>query len=432
MRRGPAQERRLPGPTPGLGPKARARHGAQESGGGGRYRGGPMTLFLASVASSGEAREALRCGADIIDAKDAAKGALGALQAEAIQAIVTAVAGSVPVSAVTGDVAMVPSLLAAAAAAIAASGPQFVKVGLFPDPLRPDCIRALTPLARSRKLIGVMFADRGAEVALIKLMAAAGFAGAMLDTASKGGGRLLDHWDVAAMRAFIGECRAHQLMSGLAGSLETPDIPRLLPLEPDVLGFRGALCAGYDRTRTLVADQVRLVRDLIPRDPRSSAATKADTVDYRLLAARGYAGDSGSASDCIFVRNFVLPIRVGAYAHEHAAKQRVRFDVEAQISRAPRAAEDMRDVVSYDLLTDGIRLMVDRGHIPLLETLAESIASMVLSHPRVLRVRVTLEKLDVGPGSVGIEITRERAADVAKVHALYPAAGPSGDPKAAD
>ena len=99
---------------------------------------------------------------------------------------------------------------------------------------------------------------------------------------------------------------------------------------------------------------------------------------------------------------------------------------------APRAAEDMRDVVSYDLLTDGIRLMVDRGHIPLLETLAESIASMVLSHPRVLRVRLTLEKLDVGPGSVGIEITRERAADVAKVHALYPAAGPSGDPKAAD
>ena len=393
-----------------------------------------MTLFLASVASSAEAREALSCGADIIDAKDAAKGALGALQAEAIQAIVTAVAGSVPVSAVTGDVAMVPSLLAAAATAIAASGPAFVKVGLFPDPLRPDCIRALAPLARSRKLIGVMFADRGAEVALIKLMAEAGFAGAMLDTASKGGGRLLDHWEVAAMRAFIGECRAHGLMSGLAGSLETPDIPRLLPLEPDVLGFRGALCAGYDRTQTLVADQVRLVRDLIPRDPRSSAARKADSVDYRLLAARGYAGDSGSetASDCIFVRNFVLPIRVGAYAHEHAAKQRVRFDVEAQISRAPRAAEDMRDVVSYDLLTDGIRLMVDRGHIPLLETLAESIAAMVLSHPRVLRVRVTLEKLDVGPGGVGIEITRERAADVAKVHALYPAARPSGDPKVAD
>jgi FolB domain-containing protein len=393
-----------------------------------------MTLFLASVASSEEALLALRRGADIVDAKDAAKGALGALAADAIRAIVGAVAGRASVSAVTGDGPMVPALMVEAAAAIAGTGPDFVKVGLFPDPHRAECIRALAPVARTTKLIGVMFADRGADRALVRLMAEAGFAGAMLDTASKRGGRLLEHWDVPALRAFIGECRAQALLSGLSGSLETPDIPRLLQLEPDVLGFRGALCAGHDRTHTLVADQVRLVRDLIPLDPRSPAATSPDTVDYRLLAARGYSGDSGAdtPSDCIFVRDFVLPIRVGAYAHEHAREQRVRFDVEAQISRSTRAAEDMRDIVSYDLLTDGIRLMVDRDHILLLETLAESIAALVLGHPRVLRVRVKLEKLDLGPGSVGIEITRERAPEVAKVHALYPAARPPGDPKVAD
>ena len=392
-----------------------------------------MTLFLASVASSDEALLALRRGADIIDAKDAANGTLGALAGETIRAIRGAVAGRAPVSAVTGDVAMVPALLVEAAATIARMGPDFVKVGLFPDPQRPDCIRALAPLARTTKLIGVMFADRGADPALLARLKAAGFAGAMLDTAAKRGGRLLDHWDAPALRGFIGECRAQGLLSGLSGSLETPDIPRLLQLEPDVLGFRGALCAGHDRTQALVPDQVRLVRDLIPRDPRSPATASAE-VDYRLLAARGYAGDSGTQtpSDCIFIRDFVLPIRVGAYAHEHARAQRVRFDVEAQISRSARAAEDMRDVVSYDLLTDGIRLMVDGDHIPLLETLAERIAALVLSHPRVLQVRVKLEKLDVGPGGVGIEITRERTADVANVYALYPSARPPGDPKVAD
>jgi FolB domain-containing protein len=392
-----------------------------------------MTLFLASVASGDEALLALRRGADIIDAKDAANGALGALAGETVRAILAAVAGHAPVSAVTGDVAMVPALLLEAAAAMARQGPDFVKVGLFPDPQRPDCIRALAPVARTTKLIGVMFADREADRALLPLMAEAGFAGAMLDTASKRSGRLLDHWEVPALRAFIGECRAQGLLSGLSGSLETPDIPRLLQLEPDVLGFRGALCAGHDRTQALVAEQVRLIRDLIPRDPRSPAAASAE-VDYRLLAARGYSSDSETQtpSDCIFVRDFVLPIRVGAYAHEQASEQRVRFDIEAQISRSGRAAEDMRDVVSYDLLTDGIRLLVDGDHIPLLETLAERIAALVLSHPRVLRVRVKLEKLDVGPGGVGIEITRERAAEVAKVHALYPAARTPGDPKVAD
>jgi hypothetical protein len=33
-----------------------------------------------------------------------------------------------------------------------------------------------------------------------------------------------------------------------------------------------------------------------------------------------------------------------------------------------------------------------------------------------------VEKLDVGPGGVGVEIVRERTADAADVHQLYPAA----------
>jgi (5-formylfuran-3-yl)methyl phosphate synthase len=394
-----------------------------------------MTLFLASVANAGEAQIALRAGADILDAKDAAKGALGALDRDVLAAIVATVAGSRPVSAVTGDLPMIPSQLIEVAAALAETGLDYVKVGLFPDPRRPECIRALAPLARTTRIIGVMFADLGADPSLLPLMAQAGLAGAMLDTAAKRNGRLLDHWDVAAMRAFIGEGRAQGLMCGLAGSLETPDIPRLLRLEPDVLGFRGALCVGQDRAATLEPDRVRLIRDLIPRDPRGCGGPPADTVDYSLLAARGYAGEPGKddrATDRIFIRDWVLPIRVGAYAHERATRQRVRFNVDADVMRAPRAAEDMRDVVSYDLLTDGIRLLVDRDHIPLLETLAENIAALVLSHPRVLRVRIALEKLDLGPGSVGIEITRERSADVAKVYQLYPPASPRPDPKVAE
>jgi len=75
-------------------------------------------------------------------------------------------------------------------------------------------------------------------------MANNGFTGAMLDTAKKGAGRLLNHMDIAALDGFIGHCRENRLMAGLAGSLEAPDVPRLLPLEPDYLGFRGSLCHG--------------------------------------------------------------------------------------------------------------------------------------------------------------------------------------------
>jgi dihydroneopterin aldolase len=392
-----------------------------------------MTLFLASVASPDEAEIALAQGADIIDLKDPGTGALGALAPDVVRASVTAVARRRPVSAVTGDLPMRPDILADAAERMAAAGVDYVKVGLFPDARREDCIRALAPVARTIKVVGVMFADHGADTALVPVMAGSGFAGAMLDTAVKGSGRLLRHWDITALKDFVASCRGRGLMAGLAGSLETPDIPRLLLLEPDVLGFRRALC-GQDRAGPIDPQAVGIVRGLIPLDPRSAAYQdlSAPKVDYRLLAARGYSAEPGkdAPTDRIFVRDLVLPVRIGAYAHEREKPQRVRFDIEIRAYRIAHAVEDMRDVVSYDLVIDGIRMLVAHEHFAFVENLAERIAALLLAHPRVAGATVRVEKLEVGPGAAGVEITRERPAEVAKVHHLYPAAAAEADPKA--
>lgn len=392
-----------------------------------------MTLLLASVTGPDEAAVALAHGADIIDLKDASRGALGALDRDVLRATVAAVNGRRPVSAVTGDLPMEPDVIAAAVARTAETKVDYVKVGLFPGPRRQDCIRALAPLAQTTKIVGVMFADRSADNDLIKLMAESGFAGAMLDTADKRAGRLIDCMDVAALRVFVGACREHGLMAGLAGSLEAPDVPRLLLLEPDYLGFRGALCVGRDRTAGIDPAAIAIIRELIPLDARSAADEGTATrVDYRLLAARGYSlEDSGDgATDHIFVRDFVLPARIGAYAREREKPQNVRFNVDAKVRRIGHGVEDMRDVFSYDVITDGIRIIVAQEHIAFLETLAERVAASVLGHPRVVSVTVRVEKLDVGPGAVGVEIVRDRPADVARVHHLYPAA--TRQPKAAE
>jgi dihydroneopterin aldolase len=44
----------------------------------------------------------------------------------------------------------------------------------------------------------------------------------------------------------------------------------------------------------------------------------------------------------------------------------------------------------------------------------------VLAHARVFGVTVRAEKLDIGPGAVGVEIRRERPAEMANVRHLYP------------
>jgi (5-formylfuran-3-yl)methyl phosphate synthase len=392
-----------------------------------------MTLMLASVTGAPEAEIAVRHGADIIDIKDVRSG-FGAADPASVAATLDAVARRRPVSAVTGRQDMEPEALLRAAGTLADAGASYIKIALYPDSKRSDCLRALSALAARARLIGVMFADHGLDEALVGLMAECGFCGVMIDTFNKDRGRLLDHMDVAAVGHFTDEAHSRGLMAGLAGSLEAPDIPRLLLAAPDVLGFRRALCAGEDRNGPLSAEAIDIVRGLIPVDVRRTDAGSpppSSKLDYRLLAARGYSLEPKEDGDRVFVRDFVLPVRVGAYAHERGKMQNVRFNVEARTRRADRLAEDMRDVVSYDLITDSIRIIAAQEHIALVETLAERIAALILTHPRVSSVTVRVEKLEVGPGAAGVEIVRHRPSEVAKVHHLYPTATASADPKAA-
>jgi dihydroneopterin aldolase len=386
--------------------------------------------MLASVTGPEEADIAVRQGADIVDLKDVGAG-FGTVTPEVVRATVAAVGRRRPVSAVVGERAADVERIAATAWALAEAGASYIKIGLSPDRQRDDLIRMLAPLARSAKLIGVMFADDRADSALIPVMEQSGFAGVMLDTARKTGARLLDHMDITELALFVDAAHANGLMAGLAGSLETPDIPRLLPLAPDVLGFRRALCVDHDRNGRIDPDAVAAVRALIPADTltRHHGGEAVPKVDYRVLAARGYSIDSDkedAAIDRIFVRDFDLPVSIGSYFHERAKPQHVRFNVEARIYRGDRIAEDMRDVFSYDLIKDSIRMVVAQEHIALVETLAERIAALLLTYPRVAGVTVRVEKLDIG---AGVEIVRERRAEVAKVHHLFPAAG--GNPRGA-
>jgi dihydroneopterin aldolase len=366
-----------------------------------------MTRMLASVSGPEEAEIAFAGGADIIDLQDPARDALGIVAADVIRATVTAVGRRRPVSAVAGDVTMRPDRIAASVRAVAATGVDTVRLGIVPGGDAPGCLDALFEAATQVKLVAVFFADAAADLSLLPLLKRSGFAGAMIDTHGKAAGSVLDHLGMSRLLGFIDDCHAHGLVAGLAGSLESPDVPRLLVLAPDLLGFRGAL---RDRTATIDLARVQAIRALIPPELPMPGARD---VDYRLLTARGHAAAAAVADgpvDRVFVDDLVLPVFIGAYARERDAPQAVRFSVSAYVVRTGRAAEDMRDVFSYDLITDGIRMLTGSGHVDLVETLAERIAAMVLGHPRVTKVVVRVQKLDTGSGTVGVEIERTRSA----------------------
>ena len=115
----------------------------------------------------------------------------------------------------------------------------------------------------------------------------------------------------------------------------------------------------------------------------------------------------------IFLRDVVMPFRIGVYPSEHTAPQRVRIDLDLDV-RQDRATltDDIGEVVSYDDIMDNLRQIAAGEHINLLEVLAERIAGLCLSDPRVLRVCVAVAKLDIykGTGIPGIRIERRRKA----------------------
>ena len=225
-----------------------------------------MTALLASVRSLDEALVALAGGADLIDLKEPSRGALGALDHAAVRICVNALGGRRPLSATVGDdPEMDPDRMAGAVGRMAEAGVDYIKVGFFNRPRAVDCAKALAPMCARLKLVAVLFADDVLQEELVDVLAGSGFAGAMLDTARKDGKSLRDWQAPGRLEDFVARTRKHGLLSGLAGALQPEDIPPLLALGPDYLGFRGALCRNGVRGLELDAAKVAGIRAAIPK-----------------------------------------------------------------------------------------------------------------------------------------------------------------------
>ncbi len=124
---------------------------------------------------------------------------------------------------------------------------------------------------------------------------------------------------------------------------------------------------------------------------------------------QGHIADAMRAVRHVFVRDLVLQARIGIYDHEKRDAQTIIVNVDLTVSEAGKGHGDNIDnVVCYEKVVNGIKAIIDSGHINLVETMAEEIATFCLEDPRVLAARVRVEKPDViaEAGSVGVEIER--------------------------
>lgn len=131
------------------------------------------------------------------------------------------------------------------------------------------------------------------------------------------------------------------------------------------------------------------------------------------MADRAATQGGGTVTVCgrVFVRDLLLPARIGVFPEEQGREQMVRLSLDLAVSPACLPDDDdQAAVVRYDQIVARAKRVIASGHIGLVETLAHRLAEICLEDRRVLEATVTVEKLQAVPqaASVGVTLTRRR------------------------
>jgi len=114
----------------------------------------------------------------------------------------------------------------------------------------------------------------------------------------------------------------------------------------------------------------------------------------------------------VLIKDLVLNILVGIHNFEKKKKQRVKFNLIINIDQnlVPND-KDLRSIVNYEQVIKTITKITSGKHFLLLETLAEKIFFKLFENPRIKKILLRIEKLDVikNTTSVGIELEKTRS-----------------------
>ena len=110
----------------------------------------------------------------------------------------------------------------------------------------------------------------------------------------------------------------------------------------------------------------------------------------------------------VLVKNLILKASVGIYPKEKIRKQKIRFNISITAKDNIKTKNDISEFVSYEDGIKNVKTIINRGHIPLIENLAQNIAEKCLINKKILKIKIMIEKLETfkEAESVGIKIIR--------------------------
>jgi uncharacterized protein (UPF0264 family) len=233
---------------------------------------------LISPESIEEALSILHCDIDILDVKNTKEGSLGAQFPWNTKKVVEATrARGLKTSATLGDLPYKPGTAALAAFGCATLGVTYVKAGLHGATTYEHAFEMMNAVRQAVRMVSETadvvasgYADwrRFGGLQPDDLVRAARDAKCqvvMVDTAIKDGKNLFDNMTVPEIKDFVRKAREAGMTVALAGSIKAEHASLLFDINPDIIGVRGAVCEGKDRTSRISPEKTNAFCQLFHR-----------------------------------------------------------------------------------------------------------------------------------------------------------------------
>ncbi len=118
-----------------------------------------------------------------------------------------------------------------------------------------------------------------------------------------------------------------------------------------------------------------------------------------------------AVGDWIHLRKLKVRCVLGVHPAErgHPRPVHMNISLECDVRRAAKT-DKLEDTLNYELIESDAIALAKAGRFRLIETLAERVAEVCLKHPRVLAVKVVVDKPGALPHtkSVAVEICRRK------------------------
>jgi dihydroneopterin aldolase len=113
----------------------------------------------------------------------------------------------------------------------------------------------------------------------------------------------------------------------------------------------------------------------------------------------------------VIIRDLIFNTSIGIHDFEKEKEQQIKFNIEININPLLKATDnDLNSIVNYESVINKIKLITQKKHYNLLETLAEVIFSNLFVSKNIIKIKLRIEKPEIikNTSSVGIEIIKKR------------------------